>query len=152
MHWSEGNIGLELSAILAYSMAIPYWDKDMHAAKLNLNHMSHSPCHVQLAFHCLLYVLPVDKSWTGAWEQVYSFNSQCESESCFPMITAKKQSLSNFFLLWGHAFHVHCDSYMEGEVHHIFTPELYIKTTLYVHTVTSHCVRCTNSDITLCSL
>ena len=27
-------------------------------------------------------------------------------------------------------------------MHHTFTPELYIKTTLYVHTVTSHCVSC----------
>ena len=29
---------------------------------------------------------------------------------------------------------------MELDVRHIFTPELCIKTTLYVHTVTSHCV------------
>ena len=44
--------------------------------------------------------------------------------------------------LWGHAFHMHCDSYMECDVCHIFTPDLYIKTTLCVHTVTSHCVSC----------
>ena len=31
---------------------------------------------------------------------------------------------------------------MEWDVRHIFTPELYIKTMLYVHTVTSHCVSC----------
>ena len=31
---------------------------------------------------------------------------------------------------------------MEWDVCHIFTPDLYIKTTLYVHTVTSHCVSC----------
>ena len=67
----------------------------------NLNHMSHSPCHVQLAFHCLLHLLPVDKSWAGDWEQVYSFNTQCESESCLTMITPKKQSLSKFFCCGG---------------------------------------------------
>ena len=29
---------------------------------------------------------------------------------------------------------------------HIFTPELCIKATLYVHTVTSHCVSCKHAE------
>ena len=35
----------------------------------------------------------------GACEHEYSFSAQCESESYWPMITAKKWSQSNFFLL-----------------------------------------------------
>ena len=35
-----------------------------------------------------------------------------------------------------------CLEYMKWDLCHIFTPELHIKTTLYVHTVTSHCVIC----------
>ena len=46
------------------------------------------------------------------------------------------------FWLWGHAFHMHCDSYMKWDVRYTFSPELYIKTTCYVNTVTSHCVSC----------
>ena len=30
-------------------------------------------------------------SWAGAQEQDYSFSTQCQSESCLPMITAKTQ-------------------------------------------------------------
>ena len=47
MHWPEGNIGLELSAILAYSMAIPYWGKDVRAAKL-----TESESHVSFPMPC----------------------------------------------------------------------------------------------------
>ena len=36
-------------------------------------------------------------SWVGAQEQDYSFSTQSESESCLPMITAKKQSSSECF-------------------------------------------------------
>ena len=57
-------------------------------------------------------------------------------------MTQITSNLSGNFLLWGYAFHMHCDSYMECDVCHIFTPDLYSKTTLYVHTVTSHCVSC----------
>ena len=35
-------------------------------------------------------ILPARESWVGAWEQDHSFCTQCESESCLPIVTAKK--------------------------------------------------------------
>ena len=37
-----------------------------------------------------------EKNWAENWKQHYSFSTQSESESCLPMIIAKKQSLTNF--------------------------------------------------------
>ena len=58
------------------------------------------------AFHRLQYVLSATESWAGAWEQECPFSTQCESESCLSIITAKKLSVRAIFLLRGHAFHM----------------------------------------------
>ena len=44
------------------------------------------------SFHHLQAVATENR--VGAWEQDYSFSTQCESESCLPMIIAKKRSPS----------------------------------------------------------
>ena len=46
------------------------------------------------AFHGAQYVLPATESWAGAYRRL---SIQYESESCLPMITAKKRSPSKVF-------------------------------------------------------
>ena len=42
------------------------------------------------ASNCLQYILPpVMESWAVAWEQDYSFSTQCELESFLPMVAAE---------------------------------------------------------------
>ena len=70
-----------------------------------------------------LYILPMTERRAGACEHEYSFSAQCESESYWPMITAKKWSQSNFFFAagmpcictyYGTVLHTICDHHLTG--------------------------------------
>ena len=91
--------------------AIPYCDEARAACGRCVQLSSYaeseprSPGPIQLSIVCRQYIVPVTESWAGAWEQDYSFSTQCKSASCLPMITAKKRSPSHLFLLRRYAFH-----------------------------------------------
>ena len=98
------------SAISVYLMAIPYCDEARGCSRLacgtwaqllkfiyaesEITSLVPHAGPVQLSIVCRQYILLATESWAGAWEQDYSFSTQCESESCLPMhmITAKKRS------------------------------------------------------------
>ena len=94
------NVALEFSAISVYSLLwqSPYCLWNVCIAKLIRGIWNHyrypRPCPV---FHCLHYVLPATESWVGAWEQDYSFSTQCKS--FLPMIAANKWSSQNYWTL-----------------------------------------------------
>ena len=94
----------DISVILVHLMATPYCDK-AHAACgmcMQLNSYVEFETISLVPFVCSMYF----QQQKAGWEQDYSFSTQCESESCLLMITAKKHSPSKFLTVGAYALHM----------------------------------------------
>ena len=112
LYSQKRSVVWRFSVNLVYSMPIPYCDEAHTACGMCLE-LSLSPMQslISLDSFCkpplrFPYILPMTERRVGACEHEYSFSAQCESESYWPMITAKKWSQSNFFCC-RHALHVY---------------------------------------------
>ena len=93
LHYTVAVASGQASWVLAGPLFCKLANMHVCTLKMNLFPRPHP------VFHHLANVVRVTESWARAWEQDYSFSTQCESESCLPMITAKKRSPSNFFAM-----------------------------------------------------
>ena len=98
------NAVWRFSVNLVYSMPIPYCDEAHTTCGMCLE-LSLSPMQSLISLDSFRkpplrfpYILTMTERRVGACEHDYSLSTQCESESYWPMITAKKLSQSNFLL------------------------------------------------------
>ena len=86
------NVTLQFSAISVYLMAIPYCDKAHAGCGMCAQLSSHFESEItslvpqaSSSLHHLQYIMSATESWSGAWEQDYSFRLP-EKSSCMKIL------------------------------------------------------------------